>query len=319
MKVSVVCPFYNESAIIEKAAQEMLQTLRRFGDEERMDWEFIGVNDGSRDNSLELIQTVLHTEPRARLISYEQNQGRGFALKTGIDAATGDIIVTTEMDLSWGADIVRDICKKFKTDSRIDVVIASPHLTGGGYRNVPRKRVVISQVGNMILRVFFTKKITMNTGMTRGYRREVIQPLRTEEKGKEFHLEVLLKLVNLGCYIVEIPATLEWKDHKLAQEGSQKRKSSSNITQLIFSHLNFAVFANPIRYFWAFSLACILAGGVALLWAFERLLTGQPSIYLALMSLLLGLFGLLFFGFGIVTAQNNRIMKELWRKSGPNP
>ena len=50
--------------------------------------------------------------------------------------------------------------------------------------------------------------------MTRAYRKNVIQPLVTFENGKEFHLEVLLKLNILGFRIGEIPAVLEWKDNK---------------------------------------------------------------------------------------------------------
>ena len=65
MKVSVVCPFYNESAIIEKSSRAMLDHLRRLPYE----WELIAVNDGSTDDSLEQIRSVFQEEPRARVIS----------------------------------------------------------------------------------------------------------------------------------------------------------------------------------------------------------------------------------------------------------
>lgn len=310
MKISVVCPFYNESSIIENAAIGMIANLNASG----LDWELIAVNDGSQDNSVELIQKIFDGESRAKVISYPYNQGRGYALKTGIDAAIGDIVVTTEIDLSWGDTIVQDIANKFIQEPWLDVVVASPHLPGGGYKNVPYKRVFISHLGNKILRLLFTKQITMNTGMTRGYKREVIQSFNTDEKGKEFHLEVLLKVTSMGFRVGEIPAILEWKEHKLAAPGSVKRKSSSKTKKLIFTHLNFAVFANPIRYFWAFSILCfILAFGLGLV-SIYLLMTGSVAIYVALLSVLLGLFGLIFFGFGIVTAQNSKIIMELWKR-----
>jgi hypothetical protein len=155
----------------------------------------------------------------------------------------------------------------------------------------------------------------MNTGMTRAYRREVIQGLQIDEKGKEFHLEVLLKLVVLGHKIGEIPAVLEWKDDKLSKDDRKKRKSSSNIRKLIFSHLNFAVFANPIRYFWVLSAICLLFSFVFIGNAFYRLLTGEVAIFVAVVGLFLGMFALLFLGFGIVTTQNIKILKELWRRN----
>ncbi|MCH8332083.1 MAG: glycosyltransferase family 2 protein, partial [Bacteroidetes bacterium] len=241
MKVSVVCPFYNESLIIRKATEGMLENLRASG----LDWELIVVNDGSLDDSKQIVEEVLNNEDRAKVISYNRNEGRGHALKTGINAASGDIIVTTEIDLSWGNDIVEKIVKKFEDEPELDMVIASPNLPGGGYKNVPFKRVFVSRLGNRILRNLFTKRITMNTGMTRGYRSDVIQGMHFEEKGKEFHLEVILKLFFLGARIGEVPAILEWKDHKLAEPGKKKRKSSSKNGKLVLSHLNFAVFANP--------------------------------------------------------------------------
>ena len=130
----------------------------------------------------------------------------------------------------------------------------------------------------------------MHTGMTRGYRREVIQSHEFREKEKEFHLEVLLRLRLLGAEIGEIPATLEWKDHRLSTPGRQ-RKSSANLGKLVMSHLNFAVFANPIRSFWAFSIICMVAAMGMIAWAFVRLMTGQVSIFAALLGLFLGIFG----------------------------
>jgi dolichol-phosphate mannosyltransferase len=309
MKVSVVCPFYNESAIIRKAAEGMLKNLKATN----YDWELIAVNDGSTDNSLELISEIFSTESRAKVVSYPYNKGRGHALKTGINAATKDFIVTTEIDLSWGDSIVEDIINKFIQEPWLDMVVASPHLQGGGYRNVPPYRVYLSDIGNIILRYLFTKKITMNTGMTRGYKREVIQPIDIDEKGKEFHLEVLLKMLSLGYRVGEIPATLEWKDHKLSAPGSKKRKSSSKTKKLIFSHLNFAVFANPIRYFWAFSILCFIVAFTFGCVSIYRLTQHEVAIYYGLLSGILGLFGLVFFGFGIVSAQNNKIVQELWK------
>lgn len=313
MQVSVVCPFYNESAIIENAVRRMIANLEKSG----ADWELIVVDDGSTDNSLALVSAAIKGDHRVSVISYPYNMGRGHALKTGIEAATKEFIVTTEIDLSWGDGITQDILKKFRDEPHLDVVIASTNLRGGGYKDVPFQRILLSRLGNLIIRLLFTKNITMNTGMTRGYRRQIIQNLRTFEKGKEFHLEVLLKLVTLGARIGEIPATIEWKDHKLSK-SRVKRTSSSNIPKLIGSHLNFAVFANPIRYFWLVSVLTFLMSASVFLYGAYRYLNGFVSIYMLLVALLLAISGFIFFGFGIITAQNNNILKELWRKDFSN-
>ncbi|MGD8561703.1 MAG: glycosyltransferase family 2 protein [Desulfarculaceae bacterium] len=309
MKISVVCPFFNEAAILEKAVLQMLVSLESLG----RDWELVLVNDGSTDDSEEIVRRLAQGQPRLKLVSYPVNQGRGYALKTGIDAALGDLIITTEVDLSWGEDVVKRIVDKLEAEPGLDVVVASPNLRGGGYKNVPKRRVYISKLGNQLIRLFFTKNITMNTGMTRGYRRQAIKRLPLFEKGKEFHLESLLKLKALDYRIGEISAVLQWQDAKLAAKGAAPRKSSSKVPRLILSHLRFAVFANPIRYFWAISLLCTLVGLGFIVAAFYNLIIGGDAIYLVIVGLAVMITALLFFGFGITASQNNTLLKEIWR------
>ena len=317
-KVSIVCPFFNEELIIEKAVSECLSILEKTS----LDWELILVNDGSTDNSLEEVKEAVGENERVTIINYSINQGRGHALKTGITHAGGDIIVTTEVDLSWGEDIVERIVEKFRSEPALEAVVASPNIKGGGYKNVPLYRILLSRYGNTLIRYLFTRKITMNTGMTRGYRKEIIQHLDTHEKGKEFHLEVLLKLHNLGVRIGEVPAVLEWKDNKFKkdkykQDKTVKRKSSTKIKRIIKTHLNFLVFARPLRYFWfiSFFLALLSAGSLG--FAFWRLFNKQVSIYMALVALLLGIFSLLFFGFGVISRLSMNILTEMWGRSQP--
>ena len=306
-RISVVCPFYNEEAIMGFAAKKMVENLEKTG----LDWEFILVNDGSTDKSLHILRDAAGKNNRVKIVTYIANKGRGYALKAGIDRAKGDIIVTTEIDLSWGDDIVERIISQFKKNPDLDVVIASPNLAGGAYKNVPFKRMVFSKFGNWLIKSLFTRKITMNTGMTRGYRRDIIQNLHTLENGKEFHLEVLLKLFYLGAKIEEIPAVLEWRHGKGI---AKKRGASTDINKLIVSHLKFMFFARPIRYFWFISLALSLSSVYFLSCAIYRFSTGEVSAYMGIVAILLAIFAILFFGFGIVTEQNINILKELWKK-----
>lgn len=308
MNLSVVCPLYNESQIIGTTVARMIDYLAGFD----QPWELILVNDGSTDDSLSIVTKASEAEPRVKIVSYSQNQGRGFALKAGIDAAAGDVIVTTEVDMSWGEDIVTRLYDVLQQKPELDFVVASPNLSQGGYHNVPPRRVLVSKLGNKLLRLLFSFEFSMYTGMTRAYRRSVIQPLSFREKGKEFHLEVLLKLGALGFAGIEIPAKLEWSDHKMSKTPGQRRKSSSKIGKLILSHLHFAVFANPLRYFWALAGLNIFVGSGFCLFGLWRFISGQVSIYSILLGVLLLVFGIIFFGFGIVTAQNRFIIEELW-------
>jgi hypothetical protein len=221
------------------------------------------------------------------------------------------VIVTTEIDLSWGEDIVPRLYAAMRERPELDVIVASPNLPGGGYRKVPTKRVWISRFGNRVIRACMSNAMTMNTGMTRAYRREAIQALPLEEDGKEFHLEVILKARALGYRMDEIPCYLAWKEHR--QEGKKvQRKSSSKVNKLIVSHTLFSIFANPIRYVWGMALVAFLGSLVCLVVGVVRFLLDLVSVYMLIISLSLALFALIFFSFGVIAYQGNAIQKELW-------
>jgi dolichol-phosphate mannosyltransferase len=249
--------------------------------------------------------------PRLRVLGYRDNRGRGYALRTGIAAARGDVIVTTEIDLSWGETVVHDLVDAMTRWPEADIVVASPNLPGGGYRHVPAKRVWISRFGNRVIRLCMANAVTMNTGMTRAYRRDVIQSLPLTEAGKEFHLEVILKATSFGHTIREIPATLEWKQHK-RQGQVVKRKSSSKMNRLIVSHSLFSIFANPVRYVWLMSGAFFGLGIVFVAAAMVLFVMRMVSAYTMLFGLSLAIVGMLLFVLGVVLKQGNIIQRELW-------
>jgi dolichol-phosphate mannosyltransferase len=307
MDISVVCPFYNEAEIIEHSVLELLDRLASLNEQ----WELIVVNDGSTDDSQEIVQRIAEKYQQLRVVGYPRNRGRGHALRTGISSARGDIIVTTEIDLSWGERIVHELVGAMRLWPDTDIMVASPHLPGGGYKNVPLKRVWYSRIGNRVIRACMYNSVTMNTGMTRAYRRAAIQPLPTYENGKEFHLEVILKANAFGLKIREIPAVLEWKEYR--HQGKRvKRKSSTKVNRLIFSHTLFSIFANPVRYVWAMSLVSLVLGLFFFASAMLLYYLRMVSAYSALMSLSLVILGILLFVLGVVVKQGNMIQRELW-------
>jgi dolichol-phosphate mannosyltransferase len=315
-RVSVVCPFYNEEMVIVAATEQMMATLERdFGG----DWELILVNDGSRDSSLQRLLELagrLASPPRLRVLTFATNQGRGRAIKAGIDAARGAIIVTTEVDGSWGEEIVRQLVDELDRHPESDFVIASPHRPGGGLKNVPFKRVLLTRLGNLLIRAFFGSGVTMNTGMTRAYRRAVIQPLVVHADGKEFHLEVLLKLITVGFRFREIPATITWNRF---QSPAKARRSSTNIRHTIASHLQFLTIARPVRYFVMFAILTGITSVAFLSGAVVMLITKlAPAIFLALTGLSMFLVSLIFTGFAVLFSETREAMRgELIRLYPP--
>jgi dolichol-phosphate mannosyltransferase len=120
-----------------------------------------------------------------------------------------EIFVVTEGDLSYGDDIVGRLSTHL-IEGDYDCVVASPHTSGGGMKNVPVDRAFFTRAGNWILMKLMPVKLGTYTGMTRAYKREMIQAIDLESNGKELHLEIISKLAALDYQIGELPAMLQW-------------------------------------------------------------------------------------------------------------
>ena len=99
MKVSLVIPAYNESKIMPDTLRAVTGKLAALSE----DYEVIIVDDGSTDNTGELVRAW--KDPHVRLEGYQPNRGKGCAVRTGMLAATGDIILCTDADLAYGSSL----------------------------------------------------------------------------------------------------------------------------------------------------------------------------------------------------------------------
>jgi glycosyltransferase involved in cell wall biosynthesis len=307
--VSVICPMYNEAAGI----QEAVAKLKRCIDALPHAVEVLLVNDGSEDRTVERALHAIGGDRRFRVLSHRINFGRGRALRTGLREARGAILVTTEGDLSWGTDVVPRMIDYLRANPSMDAVFASPHLAGGGYRNVPSHRVWLSRVGNRVLRMLYTGNLTMTTGMTRAYRASVIKPHLFTQDGKELHLEISHRLLTLGYRIGEVAAILSWPAPDKGGESRAKRTNWGRIAALVGSHMAFGLLRGVshiiVPALAALTIAVVFFGG----WAAYRLLVGEVSIYLALLTaVLIVLWVNVLVGF-FMLHHILEVQKEIWR------
>ena len=310
MKVSVIIPCYNEEEGIRASVTSLLANIASLSS-----FELIAVNDGSTDKTLDILKELAQTEPRLTVLSYPTNRGRGYALRVGFCHASGDIIVTTEADSSWGDDIVLRLVRSLEENPDADLVIASPHRKGGGYVNVPRHRVLLSSAGNVLLSSVLGRGITMSSGMTRAYRSYVIRGLPLEENGKEIHLEIIAKCLDLGYKAMEIPAKLTWKASRRKSGRIPGRKSSFNAKKLIVSHLLFSFNESPMLFMGTLSVVFVSLGmviGFYLIYEWiERIL--NPVRPLITIMVLLIITGMQMMIFTFLAYQNRMLRRELLR------
>lgn len=302
MDLSIVIPMFNEAENVESTLRQVEEALSSFN----RTYEIIAVNDGSIDNTLEILSNLANQDEKLRIVSYPKNVGRGMALRKGFQEAKGEIIVSIDADLSYDPHYILDMVDALRKDSQIDFVLASPYMPGGGVQNVPALRLWISKLGNKILRFTMPNRIYTSTGIFRGYRRKVLESLELESDGKEIHLEILSKAIALGYRVKEIPAILK---------GRQKGKSKFRFKKTAISHLVFSAFEKPMIIF---GVIGILTLGIGLLIgiyvAYLRytggLTPGRPLITFALL-LILG--GIQILSFGFIALQILTLRKEILR------
>jgi dolichol-phosphate mannosyltransferase len=302
MDLSIVIPMFNEAENVESTLIRIEEALTSF----KGVYEIIAVNDGSLDNTFEILNRLAKINKKLKIVSYQKNIGRGMALREGFQKSIGELVVTIDADLSYDPRYILDLIETLNGEPDIDFVLASPYMPGGGVQNVPTLRLWISKLGNKILRFAMPNRIYTSTGIFRAYRKKVLDSLELESDGKEIHLEILSKALALGYRVKEYPAILT----------SRKRgKSKFKFKKTAISHMVFSVFEKPMMIFGFIGLMTLAMGFlIGIYIAYLRfsgdLTPGRPLITFALL-LILG--GIQILSFGFIAIQIVSLRREILR------
>src|SRR5918994_110661 len=109
-KLSIVIPVHNESANIAPLCERLLPVLERIDS----DWEAIFVDDGSRDETLNLIKDLSRREPRIGAVSFSRNFGKEIAIAAGLDHARGDAVVIMDADLQHPPEMIETFVERWR-------------------------------------------------------------------------------------------------------------------------------------------------------------------------------------------------------------
>ena len=204
MKFSLCIPMYNESSIIKETAQ----TLHEYMSANFDDYEIIFSNDGSKDDCGKIVEEM--NLPCVRVVGYEVNRGKGYAVRTAMLAAEGDVVMFTDADLAYGCDVIKRVADTFAANPDADMVIGSRNLSEDGYEGYTFIRKLASKVYIKVLSIVGGFKLSDSQCGCKAFTGKATKEIfsRCEVDRFAFDFECILWANKFGMKIVEMPVKI---------------------------------------------------------------------------------------------------------------
>ncbi|MCP4543691.1 MAG: glycosyltransferase family 2 protein [Chloroflexi bacterium] len=210
MKLSIIMPVYNEigtiTEILERVRAVKLEVPVGYGVNNgavvEFEREVVIVDDGSTDGTREILRT-LEGEPDLSIILHERNQGKGAAVRTGLQHASGDVMLVQDADLEYDP---RDYVSLLQpiVEGRSQVVY------GSRFRGGPTKAMFFwHMIGNrfltLVTNVLYNTILSDMETCYKVFAREVAEQLKLKAPGWGFDPEITAQILKRGYRIYEVP------------------------------------------------------------------------------------------------------------------
>jgi glycosyltransferase involved in cell wall biosynthesis len=297
--LSVVIPIYNEAPNLEPLCNELVETLDRWG----RPYEIICVDDGSTDQSFEILERLQHDRPQVRLVQFRRNFGQTAAFAAGFAVARGRMIATADGDLQ---NDPRDLPAMVRQiESGYDIVC--------GWRKDRKDAFLNRRLPSMIA----NRLISWSTGVRlndygcslKVFRAEVVKPLRLYG---EMHRFLPALASEVGVRIAELPV-----NHRPRVHGRSKYGISRTVRvmlDLLTVKFLLSYSTRPLQIFGLIGFLLGGAGAIVLAWlgylrigGYESLDRHQP---LLLLGILLAFSGVQFITLGLLAELQARTYHE---------
>ncbi len=296
--VSVILPVFNESDNLEPLTQDIIAALEETG----RTYEIIFVDDGSMDQSLNVLTALQKAHPSVVVIEFRRNFGQTAALAAGLRAANGEIIVTMDADRQNDPRDIPMLVQEI--DRGMDLVCGWRHDRKDGLW----LRLLPSRAANWLISTTTDVKLHDYGCTLKAMRRDVAKNLRLYGEMHRF-----------------IPAIASWYGVRMSEVKVRHHPRTAGVSKYGLSR-TFRVLldlltvkflmgysARPIQFFGSIGMACTFAGGGILGWLFiERVflgvaLAGRPAV---LAGIVLTLVGLQFITVGLLAELQARTYHE---------
>ncbi len=202
MNLSVIIPVYNEKNTIQEIIRRVQIT--------NLVSEIIVVDDGSKDGTREVLADMDGFD-KVRVILHEHNQGKGAAVRTGIHAAKGDVLLIQDADLEYDPRDYPTLLKPIE-ENLADVVYGS-RFVGGPHRATLFWNMVANKLLTLMTNILYNNILTdMETGY-KVFRRDVVANLTLHANRFDFEPEFTAKILKRKVKIYEVAISFNAREY----------------------------------------------------------------------------------------------------------
>ena len=198
MKLSVLIPVYNEEATVAELIQRVLAAP--------VEKEIIAVDDGSTDGTPRALAAIAAAHPEVRVLRHEGNRGKGAAIRTALQAATGDYVLIQDADLEYDPNDYGALLRPV-VEQGAPVVYGSRIL--GANRASYWRYYVGGRIVSMVTNLLFGTALTDVPTCYKLFRADVLRSLVLKEDGFGFCYEATAQLAARGIPVQEVPVRYE--------------------------------------------------------------------------------------------------------------
>jgi glycosyltransferase involved in cell wall biosynthesis len=229
--ISIIFPLYNERDNVIHYPADLFPIIDDISQKTGEQFEFIFVDDGSRDDTVEQVKALIRNRPDIKLLVHQKNSGMGTAIKTGLASSRGEFIITMDADLTFRpVDVEKLINKNRETNA--DCIAGSPYLEKGLMEEVTPFRLLLSKSVNFLYRLLLGSRISCVSPIFRLYRRSVLTEMNISSRNFEINAEIISKLLISGKTVVEVPVPL--LKRKYGESNINITKEAKNYLLLLY-------------------------------------------------------------------------------------
>ena len=203
-EITLIIPMYNESKIIAETATVLSNYMKANFNT----YEIIFSDDGSKDFCGDIVRKL--ELPCVKVIGYEQNKGKGCAVRTGMLEANGEIVMFTDADLAYGTEVIRRVYDTLVAAEDANMLIGSRNLSKDGYEGYTFLRKIMSKVYIKVLCMVGGFKLSDSQCGCKAYKGDAVKKIfeRCKVDGFAFDFESILWAQKFGYKIVEMPVKI---------------------------------------------------------------------------------------------------------------